>query len=51
MAKFFLVELRKNKHFIGKTDIGLALKETFLLMDRMMLSQEGKKQLYIIKYG
>lgn len=48
VAKFvgvhFVEELKKNENF-KRGDFKQALIETFLLMDRMLISDQGKKEL------
>ena len=48
-AKHFGPELKKNSKFSKETDIEGALKETFLLMDTLILTPEGQAELQTFK--
>jgi serine/threonine protein phosphatase PrpC len=47
--KYFGDELKKNSHFKAEGDMTKALTETFLIMDEMMESLDGQKELAEIK--
>jgi serine/threonine protein phosphatase PrpC len=49
-SKFFIKELQNNKNFINK-NYEESLKETFLRMDELLNTEEGKKELSMIKSG
>jgi len=50
VEKHFVEELRKNENF-KKDKMELALEETFLKMDVLLLTNEGKKELQVLKSG
>ena len=50
VEKHFVVELRKNENFKNEK-MELALRETFLKMDLMLVTPEGKRELQQIKSG
>jgi len=44
VEKYFVIEIKKNQNFKDRK-MELALKETFLKMDEMLGTSEGKKDL------
>lgn len=46
VKKYFVQELTKNPNFKSKTNLGEALKETFISIDKKMITKDGIRELH-----
>ncbi|KAL4465972.1 hypothetical protein ABPG74_004209 [Tetrahymena malaccensis] len=49
VKKYFVQELSKNPNFKSKQNLGDALKETFISIDKRMITKEGIKELHQLR--